>query len=219
MPTVAEQGCWISGENARIAITAPAAGLSAAAHAVRSWVFCRMSCSKDRSSFRLGGGLSKYQKGKLSWPNAEPARAALYLYSMAVKRDAVWGDGQTGARKQGNVRLNADGSRLRGKRATSDQPGKCRGAEGRIDRLRDRHPCNPNLFGAVPAAILPHVQSSSISRRIFDEHIIVTESGDAGIAHALGLASDPAQRNIVNDPQSGGAISLRVDGTPNGKGA
>ena len=31
----------------------------------------------------------------------------------------------------------------------------------------------------------------------FDEHITVVGSGDAGIENALGLAADPAQRNIV----------------------
>ncbi len=56
---------------------------------------------------------------------------------------------------------------------------------------------NPNLM-RCPGADLPHVQYQlDDPGEYVDEHIVVIGSGDAGIENALGLAADPAQRNVV----------------------
>ena len=56
---------------------------------------------------------------------------------------------------------------------------------------------NPNRLRA-PGGDLPHVQYQLDDPTAYiDEHITVIGSGDAGIENALGLAADPAQRNVV----------------------
>ncbi|MFC3099189.1 NAD(P)-binding domain-containing protein [Alteraurantiacibacter palmitatis] len=56
---------------------------------------------------------------------------------------------------------------------------------------------NPNLL-RIPGGDLPLVQYQlDDPGEYFDEHITVVGSGDAGIENALGLAADPAQRNVV----------------------
>ncbi|RVQ66380.1 cyclic nucleotide-binding domain-containing protein [Croceicoccus ponticola] len=56
---------------------------------------------------------------------------------------------------------------------------------------------NPNVL-RCPGGDLPHVQYQlDDPGEYIDEHITVIGSGDAGIENALGLAADPAQRNVV----------------------
>jgi len=56
---------------------------------------------------------------------------------------------------------------------------------------------NPNLL-RVPGGDMAHIQYQlDDPGEYFDEHITVIGSGDAGIENALGLAADPAQRNVV----------------------
>ncbi len=56
---------------------------------------------------------------------------------------------------------------------------------------------NPNLL-RCEGANLPHVQYQlDDPGEYVDEHIFVIGGGDAGIENALGLASDPAQGNVV----------------------
>ncbi|MEO6041669.1 MAG: cyclic nucleotide-binding domain-containing protein [Croceibacterium sp.] len=183
-------------DRVRIAIVGSGpAGLSAAAHAAA----LGLSHVLIEKSDHLSDTIFKYQKGKHVM--ATPANLVLRsdLDFDAGKREAIlatW-DRQI-AEGRINVLLNADVTAI-----TGDQ------GDFTIE-LKGREPVraeavvlaigtqgNPNLL-RVPGGQLPHVQYQlDDPGEYFDEHITVIGSGDAGIENALGLAADPAQRNVV----------------------
>jgi Fe-S-cluster-containing hydrogenase component 2/CRP-like cAMP-binding protein/thioredoxin reductase len=172
------------------------AGLSAAAHAA----VLGMSHVLIEKAEHLSDTIFKYQKGKhvMATPGKLVLRSDLAFD--AGKREAIldtW-NAQVGQGRV-NVLLRAEVTAISG-------------AKGDFTiELKDREPVraeavvlaigtqgNPNLL-RIPGGHLPHVQYQlDDPGEYFDEHITVIGSGDAGIENALGLAADPAQRNVVS---------------------
>jgi cGMP-dependent protein kinase 2 len=147
----------------------------------------------------LSDTIYKYQKGKHVM--ATPANLVLRsdLDFSAGKREAILGlwDEQIAAQKV-NAKLNADVAKVEGAKGNfaihlrSGEVIACEtivlaiGTQGNPNRLR------------CPGSDSPIIQYQlDDPGEYFDEHITVIGSGDAGIENALGLAADPAQRNIV----------------------
>ena len=171
------------------------AGLSASAHAAS----LGMSHVLIEKSDHLSDTIFKYQKGKHVM--ATPANLVLRsdLEFDAGKREAIlatW-DRQI-SEGPVDVLLNAEVSAITG--AKGDFTIELKGrdpvrAEAVVLAIGTQG--NPNVL-RIPGGNLPHVQYQlDDPGEYFDEHITVIGSGDAGIENALGLAADPAQRNVV----------------------
>jgi cGMP-dependent protein kinase 2 len=147
----------------------------------------------------LSDTIYKYQKGKhvMATPSKLVLRSDLDFD--AGKREVILGqwDSQIADAKV-NVRYNADVARIEGEKGNFTltlKSGDVIQAEAVILAIGTQG--NPNLM-RCPGGNLPHVQYQlDDPGEYFDEHITVAGSGDAGIENALGLAADPAQRNIV----------------------
>ncbi len=183
-------------ERFRVAIVGSGpAGLSAAARAAA----LGMSHVLPEKTDHLSDTIYKYQKGKhvMATPSKLVLRSDLGFD--AGKREAIldlWDSEVAGAGV--NVRYRADVSAISGEAGdfTLELKG---GGEIRAAAviLAIGTQGNPNLL-RCPGGGLPHVQYQlDDPGEYFDEHITVIGSGDAGIENALGLAADPAQRNIV----------------------
>ncbi len=180
----------------RIAIVGSGpAGLSAAGRAAQLGISHVLLEKTDH----LSDTIYKYQKGKhvMATPSQLVLRSDMDFE--AGKREKILGtwDAQAAEQKV-NVRLNAEVMAISG-------------TQGDFTiRLKDKTEIkaehiilsigtqgNPNLL-RVPGGDLPHVQYQlDDPGEYVDEHILVIGSGDAGIENAVGLATDPAQRNVV----------------------
>ena len=171
------------------------AGLSAAAHAAR----LGMSHVLIEKTDHLSDTIYKYQKGKhvMATPSNLVLRSDLDFE--AGKRETILGiwDEQIAGQKV-NVRYNADVTAITGEKGNftiTVKGGDPVLAENVVLAIGTQG--NPNLLG-LPGSEAPHVQYQlDDPGEYFDEHITVIGSGDAGIENALGLAADPAQRNVV----------------------
>lgn len=147
----------------------------------------------------LSDTIFKYQKGKHVM--ATPANLVLRsdLDFDAGKREAILGtwDEQIAAGRV-NVKLNAEVTKVEGAKgnfAIHLRNGEVVAAEAIVLAIGTQG--NPNRL-RCPGADSPMIQYQlDDPGEYFDEHITVIGSGDAGIENALGLAADPAQRNIV----------------------
>lgn len=147
----------------------------------------------------LSDTIFKYQKGKqvMATPSALVLRSDVPFE--AGKRETVldaWG--AKAAALGINVRFDADVTGIEGERGgfvLQLRGGDTVSAENVI--LAAGTQGNPNLL-RCPGGDLPHVQYQlDDPAEYIDEHIVVIGAGDAGIENALGLAADPAQRNMV----------------------
>ena len=171
------------------------AGLSAASRAAQLGLSHVLLEKTDH----LSDTIYKYQKGKhvMATPSQLVLRSDLGFG--AGKREVVletW-NAQTGANKV-NVRLNAEVKAIEGAQGAFDivlADGTSIAAENVIFAIGTQG--NPNTM-RCPGGDLPHIQYSLDDPGAYiDEHISVIGAGDAGIENALGLAADPAQRNVV----------------------
>ncbi len=208
------------------------AGLSAAAHAAQLGIPHVLIEKADH----LSDTIFKYQKGKhvMATPSKLVLRADLEFD--AGKREAILGTWDRQIAETGvNVRLNAEVSAISGEKGDFTialKGGDAIHAEAVILAIGTQG--NPNLL-ACPGADLPHVQYQlDDPGEYVDEHITVNGAGDAGIENALGLAADPAQRNVVtvlnrgadfarskpanvdllNEAAAAGRITIRNETTP-----
>ncbi|MCX7677223.1 MAG: cyclic nucleotide-binding domain-containing protein, partial [Alteraurantiacibacter sp.] len=170
-------------------------GLSAAAHAAR----LGMTHVLIEKTDHLCDTIYKYQKGKHVM--ATPANLVLRsdLDFEAGSRETILGIwNEQIAKGEVRVRYNADVTAITGEKGNFTleiKGGEPILAENVVLAIGTQG--NPNLL-RIPGADLPHVQYQlDDPGEYFDEHITVVGSGDAGIENALGLAADPAQRNVV----------------------
>ncbi|WP_156135457.1 cyclic nucleotide-binding domain-containing protein [Novosphingobium malaysiense] len=220
-------------ETVRVAIVGSGpAGLSAAGRAAQLGVSHLLLEKTDH----LSDTIFKYQKGKhvMASPNALVLRSDLDFD--AGKREAILGiwDEQTG--KMGvNVRYSSEVVAIEGAKGdftlTLKDGAKVR-AEAVVLAIGTQG--NPNRLRCAGAE-MPHVQYQLDDPTEFiDEHITVVGTGDAGIENALGLAADPAQRNVVTilnrgtefarakganvkllqEAEAAGRIAIRYETTP-----
>lgn len=171
------------------------AGLSAAGHAAR----LGMSHLLIEKTDHLSDTIFKYQKGKhvMATPSNLVLRSDLDFD--AGSREKILGIWDEQVAGQGvNVRFNAEVTAITGEQgnfAIEIKGGEPVLAENVVLAIGTQG--NPNLL-RIPGADMPLVQYQlDDPGEYFDEHITVIGSGDAGIENALGLAADPAQRNIV----------------------
>lgn len=171
------------------------AGLSAAAHAAR----LGLSHVLIEKTDHLSDTIFKYQKGKhvMATPSNLVLRADLDFDAGAREQIlGIW-DRQIGEQAV-NVRYNAEVTAITGEKgnfAIAIKGGEPVLAQNVVLAIGTQG--NPNLL-RVPGGNLAHVQYQlDDPGEYFDEHITVVGSGDAGIENALGLAADPAQRNVV----------------------
>ena len=171
------------------------AGLSAAAHAAR----LGLSHVLIEKTDHLSDTIFKYQKGKhvMATPSNLVLRADLDFDAGAREEIlGIW-DRQIGEQAV-NVRYNAEVTAITGDKG--DFTIAIKGGEPVLAQnvvLAIGTQGNPNLL-RVPGGNMAHVQYQlDDPGEYFDEHITVVGSGDAGIENALGLAADPAQRNVV----------------------
>ena len=183
-------------ERYRVAIVGSGpAGLSAAARAAA----LGMSHVLIEKTDHLSDTIFKYQKGKhvMATPSNLVLRSDLDFD--AGKREAILGtwDEQV-AGQSVNVLLNAEVVEITGETGNFSitlKSGQTIEVEAVVLAIGTQG--NPNKL-RVPGADLPHIQYQlDDPGEYFDEHITVIGSGDAGIENALGLAADPAQRNVV----------------------
>lgn len=147
----------------------------------------------------LSDTIFKYQKGKhvMATPSNLVLRSDLDF--AAGKREAILGrwDDQIAAQAV-TVKLGADVVSIQGTKgdfAIHLRSGEVIAAEAIVLAIGTQG--NPNRL-RCPGADSPMIQYQlDDPGEYFDEHITVVGSGDAGIENALGLAADPAQRNIV----------------------
>lgn len=171
------------------------AGLSAAAHAA----VLGMSHVLIEKTDHLSDTIFKYQKGKhvMATPSNLVLRSDLDFD--AGKREAILGawDEQIAAGGV-NVKLNAEVTKVEGGKGNFSihlRNGEVIAAEAIVLAIGTQG--NPNRL-RCPGADSPMIQYQlDDPGEYFDEHITVIGSGDAGIENALGLAADPAQRNVV----------------------
>ncbi len=171
------------------------AGLSAAGHAAR----LGMSHLLIEKTDHLSDTIFKYQKGKhvMATPSNLVLRSDLDFD--AGSREKILGIWDEQVAGQGvNVRFNAEVTAITGEQGNFTieiKGGEPVLAENVVLAIGTQG--NPNLL-RIPGADMPLVQYQlDDPGEYFDEHITVIGSGDAGIENALGLAADPAQRNIV----------------------
>lgn len=183
-------------DRVRIAIVGSGpAGLSAAARAAE----LGLSHVLLEKTGHLSDTIFKYQKGK----HVMATPAALVLRSDmpfgAGQREKVLGDWDAQSAAVGiSVRYNAEVQAIEGELGEfilELAGGEQVQAETIILAIGTQG--NPNLM-RCPGGDLPHVQYQlNDPAEYIDEHIVVIGAGDAGIENALGLAADPAQRNVV----------------------
>jgi cGMP-dependent protein kinase 2 len=171
------------------------AGLSAAAHAAKLGLAHVLIEKTDH----LSDTIFKYQKGKhvMATPSNLVLRADLDFDAGA--RETILGLWDQGiAAGAVNVRYNAEVTAITGEKGNftiAIKGGDPVLAQNVVLAIGTQG--NPNLL-TVPGGGLGHVQYQlNDPGEYFDEHITVVGSGDAGIENALGLAADPAQRNVV----------------------
>lgn len=185
------------GQRVNVAIVGSGpAGLSAAARAAQRG----MSHVLIEKTDHLSDTIFKYQKGKhvMATPSNLVLRSDLDFD--AGKREAIL---ETWDRQiaEGGIKvvLNAEVTAITGEKGDFTIELKGREpvrAEAVVLAIGTQG--NPNLL-RIPGADLPHVQYQlDDPGEYYDEHITVIGSGDAGIENALGLAADPAQRNVVS---------------------
>jgi len=172
------------------------AGLSAAARAAA----LGMSHVLIEKTDHLSDTIYKYQKGK----HVMATPATLVLRSDcdfdAGKREAILGRWNEQAEAAGvAVRYNAEVVKIEGEKGAFTLTLKDRSTlEAEAVILAIGTQGNPNTM-RCPGADSPHVQYQlDDPGEYYDEHIVVVGTGDAGIENALGLAADPAQRNVVS---------------------
>ncbi|WP_427964707.1 cyclic nucleotide-binding domain-containing protein [Altererythrobacter sp.] len=171
------------------------AGLSAAAHAAS----LGMSHVLIEKTDHLSDTIFKYQKGKhvMATPNNLVLRSDLDFE--AGSRETILGiwDRQIEENKVNTI-LNAEVVEITGESGNFTiklKSGQEIEAEAVVMAIGTQG--NPNRL-RVSGADLPHIQYQlDDPTEYVDEHITVVGSGDAGIENALGLAADPAQRNVV----------------------
>jgi len=183
-------------DNYRVAIIGSGpAGLSAAARAAALGMRHVLIEKTDH----LSDTIFKYQKGKhvMATPSNLVLRSDVDFE--AGKRETILGtwDRQL-AEQQINVLLDREVTAITGEAGNFTigfKQGEPITAEAVVLAIGTQG--NPNLL-RVPGADLPHIQYQlDDPTEYIDEHITVIGSGDAGIENALGLAADPAQRNVV----------------------
>ncbi len=185
------------GQRVNVAIVGSGpAGLSAAARAAQRG----MSHVLIEKTDHLSDTIFKYQKGKhvMATPSNLVLRSDLDFD--AGKREAIL---ETWDRQiaDGGIKvvLNAEVTAITGEKGDFTIELKGREpvrAEAVVLAIGTQG--NPNLL-RIPGADLPHVQYQlDDPGEYYDEHITVIGAGDAGIENALGLAADPAQRNVVS---------------------
>ena len=208
------------------------AGLSAAAHAAKLGLSHVLLEKTDH----LSDTIFKYQKGKhvMATPSTLVLRSDCDFD--AGKREKILGTWNEQAAAQGvNVRYHADVTAITGEKGDFTialKGGDTVLADAIIIAIGTQG--NPNLM-RCPGAPLPHVQYQlDDPGEYIDEHITVVGTGDAGIENALGLAADPAQRNVVtilnrgtdfarakaanvkllNEAADAGRITIRLETSP-----
>lgn len=185
------------------------AGLSAAARAAA----LGMSHVLIETTDHLSDTIFKYQKGKhvMATPSKLVLRSDMSFE--AGKREAILDHWNSQLTKAGiNVRYMAEVTAINGE--AGDFTLVLKGG----DQLRAEKVIlaigtqgNPNQL-RCPGGDLPHVQYQlDDPGEYFDEHITVIGSGDAGIENALGLAADPAQRNVVTILNRGSEFARAKD--------
>ncbi|MFS0736214.1 cyclic nucleotide-binding domain-containing protein [Sphingomonas sp. 1P06PA] len=173
------------------------AGLSAAARAAQLGLSHVLLEKTDH----LSDTIYKYQKGKhvMATPSQLVLRSDLPFD--AGKREAIlglWNDGAAGQKI--NVRYHAEVKSIAGEKGAFEiglRDGSTIRAETIIMAIGTQG--NPNLLrvpGADSGNPIVQYQLDDPGEYV-DEHILVVGAGDAGIENAMGLAADPAQRNIV----------------------
>ncbi|MCB2072716.1 MAG: cyclic nucleotide-binding domain-containing protein [Novosphingobium sp.] len=180
----------------RIAIVGSGpAGLSAAGRAAELGISHVLLEKTDH----LSDTIFKYQKGKhvMATPSSLVLRSDLDFE--AGKREAILDIWDQQAEGLGiNVRRDADVTQIEGEKGDFTitlKGGETISAEAIILAIGTQG--NPNRL-RCEGADLPHIQYQlDDPGEYVDEHITVVGSGDAGIENALGLAADPAQRNVV----------------------
>ncbi|MCB2060144.1 MAG: cyclic nucleotide-binding domain-containing protein [Novosphingobium sp.] len=180
----------------RIAIVGSGpAGLSAAGRAAELGISHVLLEKTDH----LSDTIFKYQKGKhvMATPSSLVLRSDLDFE--AGKREAILDIWDNQAESLGiNVRRDADITEIEGEKGNFTltlKGGDKIEAEAIILAIGTQG--NPNRL-RCPGADMPHIQYQlDDPGEYVDEHITVVGSGDAGIENALGLAADPAQRNVV----------------------
>ncbi len=220
-------------ERVRLAIVGSGpAGLSAAARAAALGLSHVLLEKTDH----LSDTIFKYQKGKhiMATPSSLVLRSDIDFD--AGKREVVLGNWDEQIAAGGiTVRLRSDVTGIAGEKGNftlSLKDGTVIAAETVILAIGTQG--NPNRVRA-PGADLPHVQYQlDDPGEYLDEHIVVIGAGDAGIENALGLAADPAQRNVVtilnrgtefprtkpanvklmNEAAAAGRITIRNETTP-----
>lgn len=183
-------------ERVRVAIVGSGpAGLSSAARAAA----LGMSHVLIEKTDHLSDTIFKYQKGKhvMATPSNLVLRSDMDFD--AGKRETIlriWDEQISGQSVE--VMLNAEVIAIEGEAGNFSiqlKSGDAIEAEAVVLAIGTQG--NPNRL-RTPGADLPHIQYQlDDPGEYFDEHITVVGSGDAGIENALGLAADPAQRNIV----------------------
>ena len=171
------------------------AGLSAAARAAA----LGMSHVLIEKTDHLSDTIFKYQKGKhvMATPSNLVLRSDIDFE--AGKRETILGrwDEQIAGHKV-NVKLNAEVVKVEGAKGAFRihlRGGEVVEAANIVLAIGTQG--NPNRL-RCPGADSPLIQYQlDDPGEYFDEHITVIGSGDAGIENALGLAADPAQRNVV----------------------
>jgi CRP-like cAMP-binding protein/Fe-S-cluster-containing hydrogenase component 2/thioredoxin reductase len=194
----------------RIAIVGSGpAGLSAAARAAR----LGLSHVLLEKSDHLSDTIYKYQKNKhvMATPSQLVLRSDMDFE--AGKREAILGAWERmAAEHKINVMLNAEVKAIRGTGPVLQGPTRPAAMRappyeivlaGGGTILADNvilaigTQGNPNLM-RCPGADLPHVTYQlDDPGALFDEHVVVVGTGDAGIENARALAEDPAQGNVV----------------------
>ncbi len=185
-----------SPERVRVAIVGSGpAGLSAAAHAAH----LGMSHVLVEKTDHLSDTIFKYQKGKhvMATPSNLVLRSDLDFDAGSREKILDIWDRQIEENKV-TVRYKAEVTAITGEQG--DFTIEIKGSEpihAEAVVLAIGTQGNPNLL-RIPGGDLPHIQYQlDDPGEYFDEHITVIGSGDAGIENALGLAADPAQRNVV----------------------
>ncbi len=171
------------------------AGLSAAARAAA----LGMSHVLLEKTDHLSDTIYKYQKGKhvMATPSSLVLRSDFDFD--AGKREAVLGTWNEQAAQAGvNVRYKGEVAKIEGGKGTFALTLRDKSViEAEAVILAIGTQGNPNTLRCA-GGDLPHVQYQlDDPGEYVDEHIVVIGTGDAGIENALGLAADPAQRNVV----------------------
>jgi cGMP-dependent protein kinase 2 len=180
----------------RIAIVGSGpAGLSAAARAAALGLDHVLLEKTDH----LSDTIYKYQKGKhvMATPSLLVLRSDAQFD--AGKRETILAQWDEDAKRVGvNVRYHAEVKAISGAKGDFTlilTNGELVQAENVIMAIGTQG--NPNLM-RCDGADLPHVQYQlNDPAEYVDEHITIVGGGDAGIENALGLAADPAQKNVV----------------------